>query len=201
MNPEVITLAMTGASGAEYTLRLMQCLLHKNIQIQFITSQPGQIVMGMETKLKLTGSPQKMRQTFVDYFNTDPGLIQVYSRDQWTAPPASGSSVADAMVVCPCTMGSLASIAVGSSDNLIHRAADVAVKERKTLILVPRETPFSAIHLENMLKLARLGVVILPPNPGFYHGVSEVSELIDFIVARILDQLGIDNDLSPRWGD
>jgi 4-hydroxy-3-polyprenylbenzoate decarboxylase len=201
MNPKIITLAMTGASGAEYTLRLMQCLLRKKIQVQFITSQPGQIVMGMETKLKLTGSPQKMRQTFVDYFNADPELIQVYSRDQWTAPPASGSSVADAMVVCPCTMGSLASIAVGSSDNLIHRAADVAIKERKTLILVPRETPFSAIHLENMLKLARLGVVILPPNPGFYHGVSEVSELVDFIVARILDQLGIDNDLSPRWGN
>ena len=200
MNPEVITLAMTGASGAEYTLRLMQCLLREKIQIQFITSQPGQIVMGMETELKLTGSVQKMRQTFVDYFSADPALIQVYSRDQWTAPPASGSSVADAMVVCPCTMGSLASIAVGSSDNLIHRAADVIIKERKTLILVPRETPFSAIHLENMLKLARLGVVILPPNPGFYHGVNEVSELVDFIVARILDQLGIDNDLSPRWG-
>jgi len=201
MNPEVITLAMTGASGAEYTLRLMQCLLRERIQVQFITSQPGQIVMGMETKLKLTGSTQKMRQAFVDYFNADPELIHVYSRDQWTAPPASGSSVADAMVVCPCTMGSLASIAVGSSDNLIHRAADVAIKERKTLILVPRETPFSAIHLENMLKLARLGVVILPPNPGFYHGVSEVSELVDFIVARILDQLGIDNNLSPRWGN
>ena len=201
MKPKVVTLAMTGASGAEYTLRLIECLLRNNIQIQFISSQPGQIVMGMETKLKLTGSPQKMRQTFIDYFNADPELIQVYSRDQWTAPPASGSSVADAMVVCPCTMGSLASIAVGSSDNLIHRAADVAIKERKTLILVPRETPFSVIHLENMLKLARLGVVILPPNPGFYHGVSEVSELVDFIVARILDQLGIDNDLSPRWGN
>ena len=201
MKPKVVTLAMTGASGAEYTLRLIECLLRNHIQIQFISSQPGQIVMGMETKLKLTGSPQKMHQAMVDYFSADPELIQVYSRDQWTAPPASGSSVADAMVVCPCTMGSLASIAVGSSDNLIHRAADVAIKERKTLILVPRETPFSAIHLENMLKLARLGVVILPPNPGFYHGVSEVSELIDFIVARILDQLGIENDLSPRWGN
>jgi 4-hydroxy-3-polyprenylbenzoate decarboxylase len=201
MKPKVVTLAMTGASGAEYTLRLIECLLRNHIQIQFISSQPGQIVMGMETKLKLTGSPQKMRQTIVDYFSADPELIQVYSRDQWTAPPASGSSVADAMVVCPCTMGSLASIAVGSSDNLIHRAADVAIKERKTLILVPRETPFSAVHLENMLKLARLGVVILPPNPGFYHGVSEVSELVDFIVARILDQLGIENDLSPRWGN
>ena len=201
MKPKVVTLAMTGASGAEYTLRLIQCLLHNHIQIQFISSQPGQIVMGMETKLKLTGSPQKMHQAMVDYFSADPELIQVYSRDQWTAPPASGSSVADAMVICPCTMGSLASIAVGSSDNLIHRAADVAIKERKTLILVPRETPFSAIHLENMLKLARLGVVILPPNPGFYHGVNEVSELVDFIVARILDQLEIENDLSPRWGN
>jgi 4-hydroxy-3-polyprenylbenzoate decarboxylase len=201
MIPKVITLAMTGASGAEYTLRLMQCLLQKNIRIQFITSQPGQIVMGMETKLKLTGSSHKMQQLLTDHFNADPELIRVYSRDQWTAPPASGSSVADAMVVCPCSMGSLASIAIGSSDNLIHRAADVVIKERRTLVLVPRETPFSSIHLENMLKLARLGVVILPPNPGFYHGVSQVSELIDFVVARILDQLGIDNELSPRWGD
>jgi len=201
MKPQVVTLAMTGASGAEYTLRLFEILLRQNIRVQFITSQPGQIVMGMETSLKLSGPPQKMRQAFAEHFAADPELIQVYSRDQWTAPPASGSSVADAVVVCPCSMGSLASIAVGSSDNLIHRAADVAIKERKTLILVPRETPFSSIHLENMLKLARLGVVILPPNPGFYHGVSKVSELVDFIVARILDQLGVDNDLSPRWGN
>ena len=201
MTPEIITLAMTGASGAEYTLRLFECCLQKNIQVQFISSQPGQIVLGMETELKLSGSPQKMQQKLADYFNADPALISVYSRDQWTAPPASGSSVADAMVICPCSMGSLASIAVGSSENLIHRAADVAIKERRTLILVPRETPFSSIHLENMLKLSRLGVVILPPNPGFYHGANSVAELVDFIVARILDQLGIDNDLSPRWGE
>ena len=192
---------MTGASGAAYTLRLFECCLQKNIQVQFITSQPGQIVLGMETELKLSGTPQKMQQKLAGYFNADPKLISVYSRDQWTAPPASGSSVADAMVICPCSMGSLASIAVGSSENLIHRAADVAIKERRTLILVPRETPFSSIHLENMLKLSRLGVVILPPNPGFYHGVNSVAELVDFIVARILDQLGIDNDLSPRWGE
>jgi 4-hydroxy-3-polyprenylbenzoate decarboxylase len=200
MTPKTITLAMTGASGAEYALRLFECCLQNNIRVQFITSQPGQIVAAMETELKLSGSPQKMKQQLVSYFDADPALISVYSKDQWTAPPASGSSVADAMVVCPCSMGSLGSIAVGSSDNLIHRAADVAIKERKTLILVPRETPFSSIHLENMLKLSRLGVVILPPNPGFYHGVSKVSELVDFIVARILDQLDIDNDLSPRWG-
>jgi 4-hydroxy-3-polyprenylbenzoate decarboxylase len=201
MTPKVITLAMTGASGALYTLRLFECLLRQNIRVQFITSQPGQIVLGMETELKLTGSSQKMQQRLIEYFDADPSLIDVYSKDLWTAPPASGSSVADAMVVCPCTMGSLASIAVGSSDNLIHRAADVVIKERRTLILVPRETPFSSIHLENMLKLSRLGVVILPPNPGFYHGVESVDDLVDFIVARILDQLGIDNDLSPRWGE
>jgi len=200
MKPATLTLAMTGASGADYTLRLFGYCLQQGIHVQFITSQPGQIVLGMETELKLSGPPQKMQQQFAEHFGADPELISVYSRDQWTAPPASGSSVADAMVVCPCSMGTLASIAVGSSDNLIHRAADVVIKERKTLILVPRETPFSSIHLENMLKLSRLGVVILPPNPGFYHGVTAVSELIDFVVARILDQLGIDNDLSPRWG-
>jgi 4-hydroxy-3-polyprenylbenzoate decarboxylase len=200
MTVKTLTLAMTGASGADYTLRLFEECLKSKIKIQFITSQPGQIVLGMETDLKLTGSPQKMRQQLASYFDADPELIQVYAKDQWTAPPASGSSVADAMVVCPCTMGSLASIASGTSDNLIHRAADVAIKERKTLILVPRETPFSSIHLENMLKLSRLGVVILPPNPGFYQGVSSVADLVDFIVSRILDQLGIDNSLSPRWG-
>lgn len=200
MKPETITLAMTGASGAAYTLRLLECLLQKQIHVQFVSSQPGQIVVGMETDLKLTGNPQKMQQQLSSHFDADPDLISVYARDQWTAPPASGSSVADAMVVCPCTMGSLSSIASGTSDNLIHRAADVIVKEGKKLILVPRETPFSSIHLENMLKLSRLGVVILPPNPGFYQGVDQVSDLVDFIVARILDQLEIDNDLSPRWG-
>ncbi len=200
MKPQTITLAMTGASGAAYLLRLFECCLQNNTQVQFICSQPGQIVLGMETELKLTGSTQKMGQQLAEFFDADPGLIDVYSKDQWTAPPASGSSVADAMVVCPCTMGSLASIATGSSDNLIHRAADVVIKERKTLILVPRETPFSSIHLENMLKLSRLGVVILPPNPGFYHGVESVAELVDFVVARILDQLDIENELSPRWG-
>jgi 4-hydroxy-3-polyprenylbenzoate decarboxylase len=201
MIPKVITLAMTGASGAPYTLRLFESLLRQQIRVQFITSQPGQIVLGMETDLKLTGSPQKMQQALSEYFDADSSLISVYSRDQWTAPPASGSSVADAMVVCPCSMGSLASIALGTSENLIHRAADVIIKERRPLILVPRETPFSSIHLDNMLKLSRLGVVILPPSPGFYHGAGSVSELVDFIVARILDQLGIDNDLSPRWGE
>jgi len=200
MSVQTVIIAMTGASGAAYTLRLLECCLQAKIQIQFITSQPGQVVLGMETDLKLTGAPQKMRQQLADYFNSDPSLISVFAKDQWTAPVASGSSVADAMVVCPCTMGSLASIAAGTGENLIHRAADVVIKERKKLILVPRETPFSSIHLENMLKLSNLGVVILPPNPGFYQGVTRVSDLVDFIVSRILDHLGIDNNISPRWG-
>jgi 4-hydroxy-3-polyprenylbenzoate decarboxylase len=200
MSVQTVIIAMTGASGAAYTLRLLECCLQAKIQIQFITSQPGQVVLGMETDLKLTGAPQKMRQQLADYFNSDPSLISVFAKDQWTAPVASGSSVADAMVVCPCTMGSLASIAAGTGENLIHRAADVVIKEQKKLVLVPRETPFSSIHLENMLKLSNLGVVILPPNPGFYHGVTQVSDLVDFIVSRILDHLDIDNNISPRWG-
>ncbi len=197
---QTVTIAMTGASGAPYTLRLLEMCLQAKIQVQFIISQPGQVVLGMESDLKLTGAPQKMQQQLASYFNSNPTQITVYAKDQWTAPAASGSSVADAMVVCPCTMGSLASIATGTSENLIHRAADVIIKEQKKLILVPRETPFSSIHLENMLKLSRLGVVILPPNPGFYQGVNEVRDMVDFVVARILDQLGIENHISPRWG-
>ena len=196
-----LTLAMTGASGAPYTLRLMESCLNAGIEVQFITSNPGQIVMAMESDLKLTGGPQKMHSQLVEYFKADADLISVYSKDQWTAPPASGSSVADAMVVCPCSMGTLASIAAGTSENLIHRAADVVIKERKLLIICPREAPFSSIHLENMLRLSNMGVVILPPNPGFYQGVDTLQDLIDFVVARILDQLGVDNNLSPRWGE
>jgi len=199
MSLRTLTIAMTGASGAPYTLRLLEICLQTDIHIQFICSQPGQIVLGMESDLKLTGSPQKIQQQLTARFDTDPSRISVFAKDQWTSPVASGSSVADAMVVCPCTMGSLAAIAAGTSENLIHRAADVIIKERKKLILVPRETPFSSIHLENMLKLSNLGVVILPPNPGFYQGVSQLSDIIDFVVARILDHLGIENEISPRW--
>ena len=125
----------------------------------------------------------------------------MFGREEWTAPVASGSAPPRAMVVCPCTTGTLANIANGICSNLIDRAADVVIKEGRRLVLVPRETPLSAIHLENMLKLARLGVVILPPSPGFYQQPETIDELVDFVVGRILDQLGIDNDLSPRWGE
>ena len=199
MSVQVLTIAMTGASGAPYTIALMRHCLQQGIQLQFLCSQPGQVVMGMESDLKLGGSTQKIQARLTEYFECAADQIEVYAKDQWTAPPASGSSVADAMVVCPCTMGSLASIAGGTSDNLIHRAADVIIKERRPLVLVPRETPLSSIHLENMLKLSNIGVTILPPNPGFYQGVDKIDDLVNFVVARILDQLGIDNQLSPRW--
>jgi flavin prenyltransferase len=126
--------------------------------------------------------------------------LRAFGREEWFAPVASGSNPPDAMVICPCTMGSLAAIAAGLADNLIERAADVMLKERRPLILVPRETPLSAIHLENMLKLARAGAVILPANPGFYHRPQDVGGVIDFIVARILDHLGVAHALMPRWG-
>jgi flavin prenyltransferase len=194
-----ITLAMTGASGAPYTLRLMQELLKHGIQLQFLCSQPGQIVIASETELKLQSSPQQMQSQLCEYFSCTTEQLQVYGKDQWSAPVASGSAVADAMVVCPCSMGTLAAIAHGLGNNLIHRAADVVIKEQRKLILVPRETPLSSLHLENMLKLSNLGVVILPPSPGFYQGVNSVEDLVDFVVCRILDQLHIDNQLSPRW--
>lgn len=196
-----ITVAMTGASGAPYTVRLLEQLLLCGIEVQFLCSKPGQIVLAMESDLKLPASPQKMQRALVDYYKCSSKQINVYANEQWTAPVASGSSVSDAMVVCPCSMGSLAAIAQGLGNNLLHRAADVILKERKKLILVPREAPFSSIHLQNMLSLSNMGAVILPPNPAFYQGVSTVQDLVDFVVSRLLDQLDIDNNLSPRWAD
>jgi len=194
-------LALTGASGMPYALRLLEVMLRGGHRIDLMVSAPGQVVIGMETDLKLPGRSAEMRRFLVKRYDVDEAQLRVFGREEWTAPLASGSSAPKAMVVCPCTTGSLASIAAGLSNNLIERAADVVIKEGRKLILVPREMPFSAIHLENMLKLARLGVVIMPPNPGFYQGAKSVDELVDFVVARILDQLGIDNVLSPRWGD
>jgi 4-hydroxy-3-polyprenylbenzoate decarboxylase len=195
-----LALAITGASGAPYALRLLEVLLHKGERVDLMVSAPGQIVVAMETGLKLPGRPAEIQRFLSERFAAGDGLLRVFGREEWTAPLASGSSAPRAMVVCPCTTGTLAGIAAGTSRNLIERAADVVIKEGRKLVLVPRETPFSAIHLENMLRLARAGVVILPPNPGFYQNPTSLQDLVDFVVARILDQIGIDNDLSPRWG-
>ena len=155
----------------------------------------------MELDLDLPSQPGEAEKTLSSRFVAAPGQLRVFGRQQWSAPVASGSNPPQAMVVCPCTTGTLATIAGGVCDVLIDRAADVTLKEGRKLVLVVRETPLSAIHLENMLRLARLGVVILPPNPGFYQGPQSINDLVDFVVSRILDQLEIENDLSPRWGN
>ena len=192
---------MTGASGADYGLRLLQCVLEAGWPVQLLLSKAAQIVIHMETDLRLPSRTGDIQRVLIDYYRCDPGQLRVYGQDQWTAPPASGSALAQAMVVCPCTTGALAAIANGNSDNLLERAADVSLKEGRKLILVLRETPFSVIHLENMLRLARAGAVILPANPGFYYRPTTAAQLVDFIVARILDQLAIPHTLLPRWGE
>lgn len=200
MSPS-ITLAITGASGAPYALRLLEQLLAADQQVNLLISKPGQIVLGMETELSLSSRPAKIQQQLAEHYRLQQqDQLQVYGIDQWTAPIASGSAISRAMVVCPCTTGTLASIATGQSRNLIDRAADVTIKEQKKLIMVVREMPVSAIHLEHMLRLARLGVVIMPASPGFYTGIETVQELVDFVVSRILDHLDIPHNLMPRWG-
>ena len=195
-----IAVAITGASGAPYALRLLELLIAKGEQVYLMISAPGQVVLSMESGLKLSARPAETQRILSERFSAVAGQLQVFGREEWTAPVASGSSVPRAMVVCPCTTGTLANIANGVSSNLIDRAADVVIKEQRKLVLVVRETPLSAIHLENMLKLARLGVVILPPSPGFYQSPESINDLVDFVVSRILDQLDIDNDISERWG-
>ncbi len=201
MTLSTVTLAFTGASGLPYGVRLLDCLLKAGVTVRLVYSQAAQVVAQQEMNLKLPSRARELEALWSAEYGAAPGQLQVYGRDEWFAPVASGSNPSDAMVVCPCTMGTLASIAHGLSDNLIERAADVSIKEGKKLVLVPRETPFSAIHLENMLKLARLGVVILPPSPGFYTHPQTVDDMVDFVVARVLDQLGVEHRLQGRWGE
>jgi 4-hydroxy-3-polyprenylbenzoate decarboxylase len=198
--PKTLCLAFTGASGMPYGVRLLECLLAAGCHVQLLYSQVAQVVARQEMDLALPARPEEAAEYFRKTYADLPGTLEVYGREAWFAPVASGSNPPDAMVVCPCTMGTLAAIAQGLADNLITRAADVALKERRPLVLVPRETPFSAIHLENMLRLAQAGAVILPPNPGFYHRPQSVGDMVDFVVARILDHLGVSHALMKRWG-
>ena len=198
---KTICLAFTGASGMPYGVRLLECLLAGGCRVQLLYSQVAQVVARQEMELELPARASEAQTFFRERFATLPGSLEVYGREEWFAPVASGSNPPDAMIVCPCTMGTLASIAQGLASNLIERAADVVLKEGRKLVLVPRETPFSAIHLENMLRLSRGGAIILPPNPGFYHHPQNVSDLVDFVVARILDQVAVPHSLMQRWGD
>lgn len=198
---KTVCLALTGASGMPYGLRLLECLLAAGCRVQLLYSQVASIVARQEMDEDLPARASEAEAKLRQRFAALPGRLDVYGREEWFAPVASGSNPPDAMVVCPCTMGTLASIAQGLASNLIERAADVVLKEGRLLVLVPRETPFSAIHLENMLRLTRAGAVILPPNPGFYHHPQSVNDLVDFVVARILDRIGVAHCLMARWGE
>ena len=196
-----VTLAVTGASGSQYALRLLECLVRADVEVFFLISQAAQLVVATETDLQLPPKPQALEAFLTEHYQARAGQIRVFGKQDWMSPVASGSGAPSAMVVCPCSTGTLSAIATGASNNLIERAADVTLKERRKLILVPRESPYSTIHLENMLTLSRMGAVILPASPGFYHQPQSIDDLVDFVVARILNQLGIEQDLLQRWGE
>ena len=195
-----VTLAITGASGMPYAMKLLSELLLGGCLVNLIVSKAGVLTLKQELDLTLSANIEQSRLKLIDTLklvNSD--NLKLYAIADWFAPMASGSSVDDAMVVCPCSMATLGKIASGIGDDLISRSADVILKERKNLIIVPRETPFSTIHLENMLKLSRLGVAIVAPIPAFYNHPKTLDDVINFIVSRILDQLGINNSLTKRW--
>lgn len=201
-----ITLAITGASGAQYALRLLECLIASRCRVYLLISSAAETVIATETNIRLPKDLAEQQKFLASKYHAKPNQLLLFSREDWFSPVASGSSSASAMVICPASGGTLSAIALGASNNLIERAADVAIKERRQLILVPRETPYSQIHLENMLKLTQLGALILPASPGFYSPPQYgdkliIDDLIDFIVARILDQLNIEQTLMPRWGE
>lgn len=199
-NDKRITIGMTGASGAQYGLRLVECLVKADYEVLLMFTKAAQIVVGSETDCRLPGRTAEQTRYLASLYGARDGQLRVYGDEEWTSPVASGSGAPRRMAVCPASMATVSAIATGASENLLERAADVVIKERGNLVIVPRETPFSAIHLENMLKLSRLGVTILPANPGFYNRPTQVEALVDFIVARVLDQFGIANDLMARWG-
>ena len=186
-----ITLALTGASGASYGVRLLRALLEIGVPVHLIVSATGWRLLAEE--LGIAGEAALRAAT------GDWSRVTLYADTDRGATPASGSAPSAGMAICPCSMGTLASIAQGTTRSLIERAADVALKERRRLVLVPRETPYSAIHLENMLRLTRAGAVVLPASPGFYHRPERIDQLIDFVVGRVLSQLGLDHALGPRW--
>lgn len=186
-----VTLAITGASGAPYAVRLLRALNDAGVPVRLVVSRTGWRLL--EEELSIATEADLRART------GDWQQVKLYADDDRGATPASGSSPSRGMVVCPCSMGTLASIAQGTTRSLIERAADVVLKERRTLVLVPRETPYSAIHLENMLRLTRAGAIVLPASPGFYHQPRTIDDLVDFVVGRVLSHLGVEHELGPRW--
>src|SRR5919204_532676 len=195
MNDLAIVMAITGASGAPYAVRLLEQLLAADRQVWLIVSSHG--LRLLRTEMDIDSIDALRSRVGADAWR---GLVKVHDDADRGAAPASGSTRNAGMVICPCSMGTLSAISVGASRSLVERAADVALKERRRLVLVPRETPLSVVHLENMLRVSRAGAIVLPASPGFYHAPTRVDELVDFVVARVLDHLGIGHRLGRRWG-
>jgi 4-hydroxy-3-polyprenylbenzoate decarboxylase len=193
-----ILVAMTGASGSIYGLRLTGELLRAGCQVSLLLSEPGRQVLNYECQLNWSADRGERQGQVRSYFGSE--SIACLDNADLFARVASGSNPADAMVIVPCSMGTAGRIAAGLSGTLLERAADVMLKERRPLLLVPRETPLSLIHLENLLKLARAGAVVIPAMPAFYHHPQSLDELVDFVVGKTLDQLGIEHRLFRRWG-
>jgi 4-hydroxy-3-polyprenylbenzoate decarboxylase len=195
-----VFVALTGASGSVYGLRLVEQLCLSGITVTFSASCSGTQVCLEETGLDLSGEPAKAAKRLYAHLELEAGLEMVHPDDLF-CPAASGSSAPDAMIIAPCSMGTLARIACGISSNLIERVADVMLKEQRPLLLVPRETPLSVIHLENMLRVSRAGAQIIPAMPAFYHRPDSVIDMVDFVVGKVLDQLGVEHELYRRWGN
>ena len=191
-----VFLGITGASGAPYAARLLDALVAADVEVGLCASSAGLEVVATE----LYGDPDLDRDEVLRRFVGDRAGVTVHAPDDWRAPYASGSAKVDAYVICPCSMGTAGTIASGTMTNMIHRAASVAIKEGRKLIVVPRETPLSDIHLENLLRLRRAGAVVLMAAPGFYNAPQSIDDLIEFVVGRCLDQLEIENRLTKRWG-
>jgi len=195
MSERPIVVAITGASGAPYAVRLLDGLVAAKRGVQLIVSSHG--LRLLQTEMGIDSVAALRERVGAKVWDRH---ISVFDDNDRGAAPASGSAINAGMVICPCSMGTLSAIAVGASRSLVERAADVALKERRPLLLVPRETPLSAIHLENMLRVTRAGAVVMPASPGFYHRPAAVDDLVNFIVARVLDHLGVPHHLVRRWG-
>ena len=195
MSDAPVVVAITGASGAPYAVRLLEALVGARRRVWLIVSTHG--IRLLRTEMAIQGTAGLRERVGAEAWDA---CVTEFSYGDRGAAPASGSARTAGMVICPCSMGTLAAVSTGASRSLIERAADVTLKERRTLILVPRETPLSAIHLENMLRLTRAGALVLPASPGFYHAPTSVDELVDFVVARILDHLSVPQQLAPQWG-
>lgn len=200
MTQQAIAIGITGASGAQYGLRLCEVLLRAGQPVYLMVSKAALMVTALETDDPLPARPEAIQQALNERWDIRPGLLQVFGREEWTAPVASGSGHWRALVVCPCSTGTLSAVATGASNNLIERCADVALKERRQVILVLRESPYSRVHIQNMLAATDAGAVVLPASPGFYHKPQTVDDMIDFIVARVLNVLDIPQSLLPAWG-